>query len=230
MSITEESSPPGQMGFMPFGVRPMEERDVLQVGEIDREAFPTMWPPPSFHRELTNPLARYLVAWQPQAELSSPSPPLQMPFLRRLTRGVQALLADPGADPREADSKDFVVGFVGIWFLADEAHITSIAVRSAFRRQGIGELLLIAALEKAVQRRCRVATLEVRVSNAVAQSLYLKYGFKKTGIRKGYYTDNNEDACVMETDLLTAPGCQEQLEQLIEAHRHRWGESARVLG
>ncbi|ADU28645.1 ribosomal protein S18-alanine N-acetyltransferase [Evansella cellulosilytica] len=90
-----------------------------------------------------------------------------------------------------------VVGYAGVWVVIDEAHITNIAVHSAYQRMGIGDLLLKGILEIAKMLGANKATLEVRVSNDKAKSLYEKHGFENGGIRKNYYTDNNEDAQIM---------------------------------
>jgi ribosomal-protein-alanine N-acetyltransferase len=95
-----------------------------------------------------------------------------------------------------------IVGFAGIWLLVDEAHITTFATRRTWRRQGIGERLLLALLDLAIARGAHEATLEVRPSNAPARRLYEKYGFKVVGTRLRYYSDNNEDALIMTTDSL----------------------------
>ena len=94
-----------------------------------------------------------------------------------------------------------IVGYVLFWILAEEVDIHNIAVHPDFRRQGIGRLLLeqvVAAARR--QERLRV-TLDVRCSNASAQSLYLSLGFVARGLRKGYYSDNGEDALVMALEL-----------------------------
>jgi ribosomal-protein-alanine N-acetyltransferase len=98
--------------------------------------------------------------------------------------------------------KDQVVGFAGVWLMVDEAHITTFAVRRAWRRQGIGERLLLALLDLSVARGAREATLEVRPSNHPARRLYEKYGFMLVGVRPRYYSDDNEDALIMTTDAL----------------------------
>jgi ribosomal-protein-alanine N-acetyltransferase len=97
---------------------------------------------------------------------------------------------------------DEVVGFAGIWLLVDEAHVTTFATRRAWRRQGIGERLLLALLDLARARGANEATLEVRPSNTPARRLYEKYGFKVVGVRPRYYSDDNEDALIMTTDSL----------------------------
>ena len=107
-----------------------------------------------------------------------------------------------------------IVGFAGIWLLVDEAHITTFATRTAWRRQGIGERLLVALLELARARGAKEATLEVRPSNIPAKRLYEKYGFKVVGVRPRYYSDNSEDALIMTTDSLDGRPMRERLAEL----------------
>ena len=122
-----------------------------------------------------------------------------------------------------------MTGYAGMWILADEAHVTSIASHRDYRRRGIGEALLIALVEMAIKRNARVVTLEARVSNVSAQSLYVKLGFTKQGIRKGYYLDNSEDAVIMTTDFLGSESFRQHLDVIKEAHAARWGKSANVV-
>jgi ribosomal-protein-alanine N-acetyltransferase len=107
-----------------------------------------------------------------------------------------------------------IVGFAGIWLLVDEAHITTFATRTAWRRQGIGERLLVALLDLALARGAKEATLEVRPSNIPAKRLYEKYGFKVVGVRPRYYSDNNEDALIMTTDTLDGRSMRDRLSAL----------------
>ena len=223
---------------MGCALRPMEPRDIPQVVEIEREAFPTIWPPTSFRRELNNNrLARYLVAYEPMgpAEESppvtprtTPPPPPSLPA--RLLRNLARLLGVGGAQSDDFDGpQDPIRGYVGIWIMADEAHITSIATHQAYQRQGIGELLLIGTVELAMQRGLRAVTLEARVSNDIAQTLYSKYGFKEVGIRKRYYSDNGEDAVLMTTDPIASEEYQELFQGLVASHRGRWGVAERLV-
>jgi ribosomal-protein-alanine N-acetyltransferase len=107
-----------------------------------------------------------------------------------------------------------IVGFAGIWLLVDEAHITTFATRSPWRRRGIGERLLVALLDLALARGAKEATLEVRPSNIAAKRLYEKYGFKVVGVRPRYYSDNNEDALIMTTDSLDGRPMKDRLAEL----------------
>jgi ribosomal-protein-alanine N-acetyltransferase len=100
-----------------------------------------------------------------------------------------------------AEVEGRIVGYVLFWFLAEEVDIHNIAVHPDFRRQGIGRLLLEQVVDAARrQERLRV-TLDVRFSNAPAQNLYRNFGFIIRGLRKGYYSDNGEDALVMALEL-----------------------------
>lgn len=94
-----------------------------------------------------------------------------------------------------------VVGYVGIWFVMDEGHITNVAVHSDYRGRKIGDELVKELVKLCKENNIVSMTLEVRVSNIVAQNLYKKYGFKLAGIRKEYYSDNKEDAMIMWNDV-----------------------------
>ena len=90
-----------------------------------------------------------------------------------------------------------VIGYVGIWIILDEGHITNLAVHTDHRRRGVGERLMKAIMDYAKAKGARRTTLEVRVSNLGAQRLYERLGFVSVGIRPGYYHDNGEDAMIM---------------------------------
>ena len=113
-----------------------------------------------------------------------------------------------------ARAGDETVGFGGLWVMVDEAHITTFAVDPRWRRRGIGEWMLLALLDRAVERHAREATLEVRLSNMPARRLYEKYGFRPVGIRPRYYSDNGEDALIMTTDALASPAMRERIDRL----------------
>lgn len=90
-----------------------------------------------------------------------------------------------------------VVGYAGMWVIMDEAHITTVAVDPEFRGRKIGSRLLLGLLEEAWLRGATRATLEVREHNEQAKRLYARYGFKQAGIRKKYYSDNQENALIL---------------------------------
>ncbi len=117
-----------------------------------------------------------------------------------------------------------VVGYGGVWLMVDEAHITTFAVDPAWRRRRIGERLLLALLELALEHHARVATLEVRLSNLAARRLYEKYGFRPVGLRPRYYSDDNEDALIMTTDALASDPMRTRIGRLREALAAREAE------
>ncbi|WP_078551292.1 ribosomal protein S18-alanine N-acetyltransferase [Bacillus alkalicellulosilyticus] len=90
-----------------------------------------------------------------------------------------------------------IIGYCGVWLVLDEAHITNIAIHSSQQGKKYGQALLEYIMQLAKMYGSKKMTLEVRVSNEIAQSLYKKLGFQVGGIRKNYYTDNLEDALVM---------------------------------
>jgi ribosomal-protein-alanine N-acetyltransferase len=94
-----------------------------------------------------------------------------------------------------------VVGYGGMWLIVDEAHVTNIAVSALYRGRKLGERLLIELQKTASFMGAVRMTLEVRVSNLIAQRLYGKLGFYPVGTRRGYYSDNNEDALIMWAEL-----------------------------
>lgn len=229
---------PTHAKLMPYSLRPMITQDVAQAAEIERDAFPTLFPPTSFRRELKNRLARYIVAVRRDEPCQPTAPPPNAapkpsrashaaPIGRRIITGARNLLQRrPGA---WQPGQQYIAGFLGAWHMHDEAHIIAVGVRRPRRSQGIGELLLIGAIEQAIARNMQSVTLEVRVSNYIAQNLYKKYGFKKMGVRKAYYTDNREDALIMTAADICEPLFSQDLRELIRAHRKRWGAADRAI-
>lgn len=96
-----------------------------------------------------------------------------------------------------ARSGDEIVGYAGLMFALEDAHVTTIAVDPAWHRRQVATRLLLHLTEIARQRQSRNLTLEVRVGNTAAQNLYQRFGFLPAGIRKNYYSETNEDALVM---------------------------------
>lgn len=184
----------------------MSADDITQVADIERESFPSMWPQTAYRRELTNKIARYTVVTELRDE--RPQPPAGVwSALRRIV----------GVEPTQAN--EHLLGFIGVWLMAGEAHIVTVAVRQSHRRMGIGERLLIAAIEQAMEFGQEVVTLEVRASNDAARRLYEKYGFDNVGRRVRYYTDNNEDAIIMTTPELDTAAFRSRFDDLRRQHR-----------
>lgn len=142
-------------------IEEMKVDDIDGVFEVEKNCFEDYWSKDSFKKELSNNLAKYLVA--------------------------------------KVDGK--VAGYVGIWFVVDEGHITNVAVHEDYRGQKIGDQLIKELVQVCKDNKIVSMTLEVRTSNTVAQNLYRKYGFKMAGIRKEYYNNNKEDAIIMWNDI-----------------------------
>lgn len=201
-----------------YQLRPMTEADIAQVAEIERQSFPTTWPQTAYRRELANHLARYLTivdrAHEPAGAVE-PAP--RRSFFDIFRR-----------KPAAEQTTDYIVGYVGVWLMVDQAHIVAIAVRENYRRRGLGELLLTEAIDLALANDQESVTLEVRRSNWQAQALYEKYRFLKVGVRRRYYTDNHEDAIIMTTPPINSESYREHLAYLRQRWEERWapGEAA----
>ena len=164
----------------PLGVlcRPMTIEDIDAVHAIDQLSFSLPWPRRSYQFEvLENPAGRL---WVAEIEL-------------------------PPADGQPIAERRAIVGMVVTWLIVDEAHIATIAVHPDFRGLGIGRLLLAVALCDGYEHGARLATLEVRAGNQVAQQMYRRFGFQVVGQRSHYYHDNNEDAVIMTRSHMDDP-------------------------
>ena len=202
---------------MQFAIEQMRAEHIPAISAIDRAVYPIPWPVHSYRSELHNRSAYYVVACrldaeahvERPAEVAAVAPPGQSPgLLSRLSR-----LLRPGTmlTPAEEVELQRVVGYAGLWLMVNEAHITTIAVAPEYQGRGLGEFLLLALIDRALEINALCLTLEVRVSNHVAQTLYRKYTFRETGLRKRYYSDNGEDAHIMTTEDLDTPHFQEVL-------------------
>lgn len=202
MSSSEHSAPHARLNVQ---IEPMRLEDIPEVMVIERSSFPRPWPERAYRYELTqNPNAHFVVA---RFDTSLPAQPQQTNILSWLRRRR--------AQPEDKPVR--VVGFAGFWMQVDEAHIATIAVHPNCRGQGVGDKLLRAMLFTAAQLHARIVTLEVRVSNLVAQRLYQKYRFEVVGLRKAYYQDNREDALIMTVTDFDTPEYQAWLESLDQA-------------
>jgi ribosomal-protein-alanine N-acetyltransferase len=143
-----------------------------------------------------------------RASFTSPWPPNAYRSELESNRLATYLVARVGED---------VVGYGGMWLMVDEGHITTFAVHPTWRRQRIGERLLLAFLDLASDRGAHEATLEVRLSNLPARRLYEKFGFRPVGLRPRYYSDNGEDALIMTTEPLADAAMRERIARLRSA-------------
>ncbi len=211
---------------MDVSLRRLRAEDISQVVEIEREAFSPLWVSTPFKRELNNRYASYLVACCGPEARASATPPIDDLGKDHSLWGRVSSLAGTllGRRPVLSNPESYVAGYVSVWYQGEEAHITEIAVREPLRGNGIGELLLIGALRAAMEYGSKVMTLEVRISNFIAQRLYEKYDFKSAGTRKGYYSDNREDAAIMTTSPILTVEYEQMFQGRQESYRSRWGE------
>jgi ribosomal-protein-alanine N-acetyltransferase len=104
-----------------------------------------------------------------------------------------------------------LVGYGGLMFVLDEAHVTTLSVHPDHQGLGIGTRLLASLVREALDRGTRALTLEVRASNEPAKALYRRFGFAPAGIRKNYYAEVGEDALIMWAHDIDAPEYAERL-------------------
>lgn len=171
-------------------IREMTIDDIDQVVELDRKSFATPWPARTYRYEVNNKRSCMIVLEAAGAGIASQRG--KSGFSQLLNR----LTANGKAPPQ-------IVGYSGFWHIADEAHISTIAVDPDWRGKNLGELLLWGMIREGVRLGAEKVTLEVRVSNDVAKNLYYKYSFAIIGKRRGYYRDNREDADLMQVGPIT---------------------------
>ncbi|NNJ09699.1 ribosomal protein S18-alanine N-acetyltransferase [Chloroflexales bacterium ZM16-3] len=197
---------------MYYFIEPMTEDDIPEVQQIESQSFTTPWSANTYKREIRNTAScRYLVV------RSSPTPPPPRTGRDQAQRrpsiiGQIAAALFPPANGSTHSSP--IIGYGGLWLTVDDAHVTTIGVDPQHRGFGVGELLLNGLIDAAYELRAKMLTLEVRVSNTVAQQLYLKYGFQPAGTRPRYYTDNGEDALIMWTEAIDSPEYQSRLSEM----------------
>lgn len=142
---------------------------------------------------------------------SFPSPAPEQLFVNELSSNRLAhyqVLSRDDDPPAER-----LLGFAGFWLIADEVHVSTIALAPELRGRGLGELLLLNLLNEALTLSPAVITLEVRETNLAAQALYAKYHFEVVGTRRRYYRDTGEDALLMTVQLDAHPDYGDWLEE-----------------
>ncbi len=183
---------------LPYALVPMQLSDVPTVYSIERRVFTTPWSMQAFRQELLfHDTAIYLVLRYLGGRDAKGRPLLKKPWGTRKDRNL--------------------LGYGGVWMVLDEAHISTLAVRPSWRGRGLGELLFAALIEQALAKDADKITLEVRVSNRLAQALYAKYGLERTGLRKRYYPDNQEDALIMSAESIQSMTYRERYQARVEA-------------
>jgi ribosomal-protein-alanine N-acetyltransferase len=132
-------------------------------------------------------------------KLSFPTPWSRQSFESELFRNSHARYA-------VAEYQRCVIGYGGMWLVCDETHVTNIAVHPTFRGRGVGRLLLRTMMLTATMLGATRMLLEVRPSNRVAQKLYFAHGFRPVGVRPKYYSNDGEDALILQCDQMEVTG------------------------
>ena len=193
-----------------YYLEPMRQEDVAEVSQVDHLCFSNPWPQSAYRRELRKPQSNYYVVLRRSEDDYSDNGAREP---EQESRGRFGFLPLPWRT-EAPNSQDPIVGFAGMWIMFDEAHITTIGVHPDERGSGLGELLLVQLFVEATARGAEMLTLEVRVSNDAAQTLYQKYGFERHGVRRRYYSDNGEDAYIMWSPNIRDPEYVERFYEL----------------
>lgn len=220
---------------MPYIIEPMDYDDIDAVAGIERQCFSLPWPTSAYRRELRTPNTnRYVVArWVDDAAKARLIQANGTRNVRRGERGWMEKLLPflfNNKSGKAAANPYPVVGYAGLWLMVDEAHITTIAVAPSHQGQSVGELLFLSMIDQALEMKAIWLTLEVRVSNTVAQALYRKYGLKEAGRRRRYYSDNGEDAFIMWSEPLQSDEFQRRLTRLRAELGQRMAAKAQQKG
>lgn len=196
-----------------YRLDPMTVDDVPAVGRVERKCFPNPWPASAYRRELQDQRQNHYVVLRALAPAGNDAHDESTQARSLPRRSLLPLHLGRRHEQEQIPAQ--IIGFAGMWQSFDEAHVTTIGVDPAYRGQSLGELLLLSMFDAAMARGANWLTLEVRVTNEPAQALYRKYGFTVHGVRKRYYSDNNEDALIMWSRALSEPDVKAEL----EAHR-----------
>jgi ribosomal-protein-alanine N-acetyltransferase len=210
-------------------VEPMRQSDMPTVLAIESASFSSPWPARAYRYELRNDSSHYFVL---RCRRCEPIPDSALwveswdgpcpPYGTRGEKGLRGLVQRMWHGVRPEPKRE-IIGYGGYWISGHRAHISTLAVAPKWRRRRLGLLLLLHMLDHALTLGMTNATLEVRASNCVAQNLYRKCGFRRSGIQTSYYRDNGEDALLMRTPSLTSPTYRDHLHAL-------WEELQRCLG
>jgi [ribosomal protein S18]-alanine N-acetyltransferase len=170
----------------------MREADIATIQEIEREIFSTPWPRNAYYRELASRSSAHYIVLRQEGVVERP----------------------PAYNVADLDMS--IIGYGGMWRMYDEAHVTTIGVRLDVQHRGYGRVLFAGLVQAAYDMGAKWVTLEVRTSNDNAMHMYETFGFKVIGRRKGYYTDNGEDAIVMWSDSIHSPRFRRAYESNLE--------------
>ena len=166
----------------------MRASDIPEVLRIDAASFVPPWPERSYRFELHESNVSYMLVLTQRVQ--------------RPVRGWRRWWNDlVGSDNESTEPEQKVVGYGGLWKIAEESHISTIATHPDYRGQRYGEIMLVGMIGRAIALEAGYIVLEVRVSNTIAQNLYHKHDFEIQGVKRNYYHHDNEDAYAMRLDL-----------------------------
>lgn len=168
-------------------LRYMQIKDIPDVMDIDHVAFIPPWPERSYRFEINESQISYMVV-------------LEKVEQREIT-GWRRLVNNWRGNEVEHESQALIVAYGGLWKIADESHISTIASHPDYRGNKFGEIILAGMIKRAIILKAEYMVLEVRMSNTIAQELYKKYGFIEHGVKKNYYHHDKEDAYDLRLDL-----------------------------
>ncbi len=165
-------------------IKPLTSKLLARAVELDKLCFGGLWTKEAYQREIDSPNSSLLVlSYQTKQELNN------------------------------HDFAEEIIGIGCLWAIVDEAHITLLGIHPHYRGQKLGQLLLYTLLQDAVDRRLKLATLEVSANNKPAIALYQKFGFEIAGRRRNYYPTTGEDALVLWLKGLNKPELTEKLKR-----------------
>ncbi len=192
-------------------LRYMRADDIRDVSMIDRLCFEPPWSRDSYAFEIKESKISHMIVLE-ENDISAPALlPDDDGWIQRLSGWIRH------ETPTIAKS-GVIVGYGGLWKIDGEAHVSTIATHPDHRGRGYGEILLAGMFRKALRLKAEYLVLEVRVSNAVAQNLYQKYGFTRHGRKRNYYRSDNEDAYDMRVGL--GPSVRQHFKQLYQQLQH----------
>lgn len=174
-------------GEKKYILREMAVGDIDQVSEIERRSFTMPWSPLTYVYEIRQNPDSYM------GVIELPDQPAR-PLIGAALERFQILLRPFKVNK---SSNYSIVAYGGMWFKGGEAHISTIAAHPDYRGHKLGELMLLGLISQGLALDADQIVLEVRVTNEVAQKLYVKYGFRVVEVIPQYYYDNREDAYLM---------------------------------
>ena len=178
-------------------LRYMRVDDIPHVLAIDKLCFDPPWTRDSYTFEINESRISHMVVLEERAHPVPAAAPADDGWMGRLSGWLRQ-------EAPVGIATGTVLGYGGIWKIDEEAHISTIATHPLQRGRGYGELLLAGMFRKAQRLGAAYLVLEVRVSNAIAQNLYQKYGFSRYGRKRNYYRADREDAYDMRAQLDSA--------------------------